>query len=91
MITIALDVMSGDLGAGECIPAALLSLRAHPQLQLQLVGDESTIRAALAQQVGRDSSLSQRIAVIHASEIITMDDSPREAIRRKKQSSMRGS
>ncbi|NBX43858.1 MAG: phosphate acyltransferase PlsX [Gammaproteobacteria bacterium] len=89
MITIALDVMSGDLGAGECIPAALLSLRANPQLQLQLVGDESTIRAALAQQVGRDSSLSQRIAVIHASEIITMDDSPREAIRRKKQSSMR--
>jgi glycerol-3-phosphate acyltransferase PlsX len=93
MTTVALDVMSGDLGASECIPAACLALQADPRLELRLVGDEPTIRSALEKSLGKESAatavLYQRIQVVHASDIITMDDSPREAIRRKKQSSMR--
>jgi len=35
MTIIALDVMSGDLGAQECVPAALLALSGDAELQLQ--------------------------------------------------------
>lgn len=89
MTTIALDVMSGDLGARECIPAALLALRADPELTLLLVGDERVISAALAEEAASRATLAERLQIVHASEVITMDDSPREAIRRRKQSSMR--
>ena len=47
MIRIALDVMSGDLGAAECVPAALRALEADPDLHLQLVGVAPVIEAEL--------------------------------------------
>ena len=45
MTVIALDVMSGDLGAQECVPAALLALASDPDLRLLLVGDPAAIEA----------------------------------------------
>jgi glycerol-3-phosphate acyltransferase PlsX len=88
MTVIALDVMSGDLGAAECLPAALGALAADPLLKLLLVGQPALIEGLLgAAKVPR--ALAARLEIVPASEIITMDDSPREAIRRKKHSSMR--
>lgn len=88
MTVIALDVMSGDLGAQECVPAALLALRADPAMSLLLVGEASLIEREL--EAARPAqALRQRLSIIPASEVILMTDSPREAIRRKKNSSMR--
>jgi glycerol-3-phosphate acyltransferase PlsX len=84
MTVIALDVMSGDLGAQECVPAAVLALASDPDLRLLLVGDPAVIEAGLA-----GTPVRGRCEIVPATEIITMEDSPREAIRRKKHSSMR--
>lgn len=86
MTIIALDVMSGDLGPAECVPAALRALEADPALQLQLVGTPQVLEEALTRA---PPALRARLEVVPASEIITMTDAPREAIRRKKDSSMR--
>ena len=48
MPSIAVDVMSGDSGARECIPGALHALVTDPALELILVGDPSVIEPALA-------------------------------------------
>ena len=88
MTIIALDVMSGDLGAQECVPAALLALSGDAELQLQLVGDASLIERTLA-SAGCTPKLRDRLQIVSASEVILMTDAPREAIRRKKNSSMR--
>ena len=48
MPSIAVDVMSGDSGAPECIPGALRALVADPTLELILVGQPSVIEPALA-------------------------------------------
>jgi glycerol-3-phosphate acyltransferase PlsX len=88
MTVIALDVMSGDRGAQECVPAALRALEADAELRLLLVGDPSLIESLLA-QASPSPSIVERFEIVPASEVIVMTDSPREAIRRKKQSSMR--
>jgi glycerol-3-phosphate acyltransferase PlsX len=80
--------MSGDLGAQECVPAAVLALASDPDLRLLLVGDPAAIEAGLARTSVRTSARN-RCEIVPAAEIITMEDSPREAIRRKKYSSMR--
>lgn len=88
MTLLALDVMSGDLGAQECVPAALLALESDSSLRLKLVGQASVI-APLLDAAAPAAGVRDRLELIEASEIITMTDAPREAIRRKKQSSMR--
>lgn len=88
MTVIAVDVMSGERGALECIRGALLAAAAEPDLRLLLVGDPAVIDPELARlQVA--PSLQARIDTVAAHEIVHMTDSPREAIRRKKDSSMR--
>ncbi|MBM4217526.1 MAG: phosphate acyltransferase PlsX [Gammaproteobacteria bacterium] len=88
MTVIALDVMSGDCGARESVPAALRALEADAELRLLLVGQPSEIESLLAQS-SRSQSIVERVEIVPASEVVVMTDSPREAIRRKKQSSMR--
>ena len=88
MTVIALDVMSGDLGAQECVPAALRALAADPTLQLLLVGQPEIIEALVHAETPAEL-VRRRFEVVPASEVIVMTDSPREAIRRKKNSSMR--
>jgi glycerol-3-phosphate acyltransferase PlsX len=82
---ISLDAMSGDLGAVVVVRAAAASLDKHNGLELILVGDESELSSLVSRIIGND----QRLRIVHASEVVTMCDSPRDAVRRKKDSSMR--
>ena len=82
-LTIAVDVMSGDHGAAVAVPAALDVLHASPDLRLLIVGRGDVVRPLLA---GADTS---RCALVEASEVVGMDEKPQEAVRRKKDSSMR--
>ena len=85
-IAVALDVMGGDHGLDSALPAAVAGLAADPDLRLVLVGDERRIRPRLAELGAAES---ERLAVRHAAEQIAMDESPLQALRGKKDSSMR--
>ncbi len=78
--------MSGDLGASECVPGALLALAQSPDLRVELVGSPATIEPLLA---AVDPALRARLAIVPAADVVPMDELPRAAIRRRKQSSMR--
>ena len=85
-LTIALDAMGGDYGPSEIIPAALFSLKKYKQLNLILVGKEEILRGELKKH---NSLGHERISISHASEIVAMDEPPSQALRSKKESSMR--
>ena len=77
--------MGGDHGCPVVVGGVKLALAADPRItSVLLVGQEDKIRPAVA-AVGLDDP---RMEIIHASEVLTMDDSPVEGIRRKKDSSM---
>lgn len=82
---ISLDAMSGDLGAEVVVRAAGASLAEHPELELILVGDEVELRKLVADVLGEQS----RLSIVHATEIVAMAESPVDALRKKKDSSMR--
>jgi glycerol-3-phosphate acyltransferase PlsX len=86
MASIAVDVMSGDCGAPECVPGALRALAADPSLELILVGQSQVIEPALA---GVSPDVRGRLRVHEAATVVGMSEHPREAIRRRKDSSMR--
>jgi glycerol-3-phosphate acyltransferase PlsX len=82
---IAVDVMGGDHGCGVVIEGAMRALETGKQITaLFLVGDRSEIHAALPHRGFRD----HRVRVVHASEVLTMDDKPAAAVRRKKDCSI---
>lgn len=86
MITIAIDAMGGDIGPKATIPGALRALKTHADLKIILVGN-----AELIQKFLKTLHVSQhdRIEIQHASEVVAMDELPSQALRNKKDSSMR--
>jgi len=85
-ITIAIDAMGGDHGPHVTVPAALKALEADDQLNIVLVGLQDAIEAELKI---RKATTSPRLRIHHASEVVTMDESPQSALKNKKDSSMR--
>lgn len=77
--------MGGDHGCTVAIKGVKLALEADSRIaSLLLVGQEDKIRPAL-REVGLTDA---RVQVVHASEVLTMEDKPLEGIRKKKDSSM---
>ena len=85
-VTIAVDAMGGDHGPPVTVAASLQFLEQALDARVLLVGSEAAIRDCLA---GSQSSARDRISVQPAGEVIEMDDAPAEALRRKRDSSMR--
>lgn len=84
--TIAIDVMSGDHGAGVTVPASKQFLSRHPDLKIILVGDAACIKQQLGDP-GQD--LQRRLDIHHTTEVVSMDENPATALKKKKDSSMR--
>jgi glycerol-3-phosphate acyltransferase PlsX len=84
--TVALDAMGGDHGPSVTVPAALLALKRHPGLHLLLTGDESVLKGELGR---RGAAGDERLRVVHASQVVNMDDPVAVAMRNKRDSSMR--
>jgi len=78
--------MGGDHGPRVIIPAALAALVREPELKLILVGQRQVLDAELAKLGGAGAV---RISIQHATETVGMDEPPAQALRRKKDSSMR--
>jgi glycerol-3-phosphate acyltransferase PlsX len=85
LLTVAVDAMSGDHGAEVAVPAALDVLAATPDLRLIIVGRGEIVRPLL----GRVADAGDRFCFVEAAEVVGMDERPQDALRRKKNSSMR--
>ncbi|MGI8894426.1 MAG: phosphate acyltransferase PlsX [Casimicrobiaceae bacterium] len=86
IVTVAVDAMGGDHGPAVTVPASLSFLEETPEARVVLVGLDAPLRAALAKS---RSPARERLTVHPATEIVAMDEPPAEALRRKKDSSMR--
>ncbi len=80
---LALDVMSGERDPLASIGAAVEALKNDDALGVFLVGDENIISKHFP------SDLMQRAEIIHTDQVVSMDESPVDALRKKKNSSMR--
>lgn len=83
MITIAVDAMGGDHAPRPEVEGSVLAAQ-ESGVRVLLVGQPNVIRAELA----RHSRPTVPIEIVPASEVITMDDHPAQAFRRKKDSSV---
>lgn len=81
---IILDCFGGDNCPDSAIDGALLAVEENKDLNIVLCGDEAVIGAYLADK----SYDKSRVSILHAGDVLTNDDSPTLAIRRKKDSSM---
>ena len=85
-VTIAVDAMGGDHGPPVTVAASLRFLEATPDARVILVGSKEAIQRVL--DTARSGGVER--ASIHAtSEVVEMHEPPADALRRKKDSSMR--
>lgn len=82
---IALDAMGGDHAPGPIVAGAVEAARDNPELSVVLVGDQERIAAELARFA--DAPLD-RLPIVHASQVIGMEEKPVEALRRKRDNSI---
>lgn len=87
MPSIAIDVMSGDRQPRDYVAAVAHALAEDPELSAMVVGDLAVIEPLLEAAV--TGAARSRVERVPASQVVAMDEPPREAIRRKKDSSMR--
>ncbi len=87
VITVALDAMGGDHGPDVVVLAAAQALSDAPDLCLILVGDERRLQEVLQRHKIHSH---ERLLIRHASQQVEMNDSPAQALRGKKDSSMHG-
>jgi glycerol-3-phosphate acyltransferase PlsX len=85
-ITVAVDAMGGDHGPEVTVPAALELLDRESDVSVILVGLPDRIEAVLRRHRAVRSS---RLQVHAATEVVAMDEPPAQALKRKKDSSMR--
>ena len=83
-VRIAIDAMGGDHGPAVTVPASLAFLAARPDTVLLLVGRSEDIEPRLG-----SAAVRSRIEVVHADQVVAMDDPPSTALRGKRNSSMR--
>jgi glycerol-3-phosphate acyltransferase PlsX len=84
-VTIAIDVDGGDQGVAVSVPAALAMLKQRDELRLILVGKRELIEPSISGlRRGAD-----RVRIEDAREVVEMSESPADALRKKKNSSMR--
>ena len=87
-IKVSIDASGGDFGFPVTVKSGINALGIYKDLHLHFVGDEKSIQKELNKQSIYEAFLD-RISITHASEVISMDDSPSTALRHKKDSSMR--
>ena len=81
-VRVAVDAMGGDHGPAEVVPGALDHARAHPEDRVILVGDEAIDPRA------SPATLPANVSIVHASQVVGMDEHPALALREKKDASI---
>lgn len=75
--------MGGDHGPAVSVPAAVAAAREFSDVRFTLIGRQSELERELG------GTFPSNVTCLHASDVVEMTDHPREALRRKKDSSMR--
>lgn len=83
MIKIALDAMGGDYAPEAPVKGACQAVQDFSDIEVVLVGNEDIISKLLKKQ-----KTSSRISIMNATESIGMDESPVQAVKEKKNSSL---
>jgi phosphate acyltransferase len=83
LLHIAIDAMSGDRGPSVCVPAALAAAREFKDVRFTLIGRAADLEREL------EPPAPSNVSCLFAADVVEMTDHPREALRRKKDSSMR--
>lgn len=77
---LAIDAMGGDNAPKEIVLGAMEAIKEFEDLSITLIGDEEKIKPFLTD--------SKNIEIIHTDEVITGEDEPVRAVRRKKNASL---
>jgi glycerol-3-phosphate acyltransferase PlsX len=83
-LRIALDAMGGDQAPEEIVKGAIAAVDGNDSVELVLVGREEVIREELV----KHNSTGCKLDVIHASEVIAMEERPVTAVKEKSDSSI---
>jgi len=83
-VKIVVDAFGGDYAPYEIVAGAVKALQENQELEIVLVGDKDKITEILQKLV----FVSDRLEIVHAPDVVTMDESPTVAIRTKKTSSI---
>ena len=82
---IIVDAMGGDHAPGEIVKGCINAARTYrDDVKITLVGRED----AIAEELEKHGASSELFDIVHAEEVIAVDEAPVMAIRRKKNSSM---
>jgi glycerol-3-phosphate acyltransferase PlsX len=80
---IALDAMGGDHAPGPIVSGAIQAVNAAPDVSVVLVGDRVQIEPLIIGDYPRD-----RLDIFHCTQIVGMDESPVDALRKKPDNSI---
>ncbi len=83
-IIVAVDGMGGDNAPYEIVKGCIEAVRLQPNIHVKLVGPEELMRSELQKFDGN----KENIEIVNATEVISCDEAPVNAIRRKKDSTI---
>ncbi|MBI3412184.1 MAG: phosphate acyltransferase PlsX [Planctomycetes bacterium] len=81
---LALDAMGGDHAPGPIVAGAVKAVQCDPELRVVLVGDQSQVEPLLAGM----PDVRDRLEIFHSSQVITMEETPVVALRKKPDNSI---
>src|SRR5436853_2570118 len=81
---IALDAMGGDHAPGPIVAGAVQAAAADPDLRVLLVGDRAQVQPCL----DREGGPKDRLDVFHCTQVVTMEEAPVVALRKKPDNSI---
>lgn len=84
IVKVALDAMGGDNAPSEIVKGAIEAIGEKKQIHVLLVGKEDAIK----QELNKYTYDESRIQIVNADEVITNEEAPVMAIRKKKNSSI---
>ena len=94
MTRIALDAMGGDFAPGEVVVGAVEAAAQQPDVKVLLVGQLAPIQAELdklapgLRQSAQEAMVKGTMEIVHAPDVAGMDESPADAIKKKKDCSI---
>jgi glycerol-3-phosphate acyltransferase PlsX len=81
MYRVVLDVMGGDFAPFSTLKGAELALQKFPELHLCLVGKETVLKSFKNEE---------RVSLYYTEEVVRMDESPKDALKKKNASIFKG-
>jgi glycerol-3-phosphate acyltransferase PlsX len=81
---LALDAMGGDFAPGPVVAGAIRAVRNDPELRVVLVGDRAQVEPLLQNA----TDVRERLELFHCTQVITMEEQPVLALRKKPDNSI---